>query len=310
MRYADSHYWLHWRPMKVFLSWSGEPSKAVAQALREWLPDVIQNLRPWMSQQDLGAGVRWSTEIEGELRASTFGVICVTANNRHAPWLNFEAGAMSNKLEGSRVVPYIFDMGFADIEGPLTQFQGKEATKDGTFELVQALNEVAGELGLAAGRLQAAFERMWPELKEKLDAIPKSEAAGAQAEPEQRTENDKLDEVLVLLRNMSADPSERVLRNIRMANKSKQNIDIENSITEFLSSVSAEGIKIIPIEIDVGESTKITVLLNETGESFRFHSNKIISIAAQILPSGVRVEIHGPPSTRIAPPPSPKNTRS
>ncbi|GGO22239.1 toll/interleukin-1 receptor domain-containing protein [Deinococcus humi] len=195
--------------MKVFLSWSGEPSKAVAQALRDWLPDVIQNLRPWMSQRDLGAGVRWSAEIEGELRASAFGVICVTANNRHAPWLNFEAGAISNNLEGSRVVPYIFDMGFADIEGPLTQFQGKEATKEGTRELIHALNTVAGEQGLEATRLQTAFERMWPDLQEKLQAIPKSEGATEQPQAQQRTADDKLDEALLLLRNMSVFNTER-----------------------------------------------------------------------------------------------------
>jgi hypothetical protein len=48
--------------MKVFISWSGAQSKAAAHALKEWLPDVIQNLSPWMSDLDIAAGRRWSPE--------------------------------------------------------------------------------------------------------------------------------------------------------------------------------------------------------------------------------------------------------
>lgn len=294
--------------MKVFLSWSGEPSKAVAQALREWLPDVIQNLKPWMSQKDLGAGVRWSTEIEGELRASAFGVICVTANNRHAPWLNFEAGAISNNLQGSRVVPYIFDMSFADIEGPLTQFQGKEATKEGTRELVQALNAVAGEQGLEATRLQTAFERMWPELEAKLRAIPRGQGAVAQTEPQHRTAEDKLDEVLVLLRNMSADPSERTLRNITVRDANRQKSNAYNSISEFHDFLKKESITIAPIEVIPGDPFVFRILLNETGDLFHQQRAKIFHLASVFLPTSVKVEVLGPPSTSLPLPPQIKSS--
>jgi len=39
--------------MKVFISWSGQRSAAVADALRYWLPKVIQALEPWMSADDI-----------------------------------------------------------------------------------------------------------------------------------------------------------------------------------------------------------------------------------------------------------------
>lgn len=50
--------------MKVFLSWSGRKSKAIAEALRDWLPSVIQEIEPFMSERDIAAGARWLNEID------------------------------------------------------------------------------------------------------------------------------------------------------------------------------------------------------------------------------------------------------
>jgi len=44
--------------MKVFISWSVQRSAAVADALRYWLPKVIQALEPWMSADDIEKGIR------------------------------------------------------------------------------------------------------------------------------------------------------------------------------------------------------------------------------------------------------------
>src|SRR5258707_599889 len=43
--------------MRVFLSWSGERSAAVAAAFPEWLPNVIQAVQPWMSASDIEQGL-------------------------------------------------------------------------------------------------------------------------------------------------------------------------------------------------------------------------------------------------------------
>jgi hypothetical protein len=93
------------RDMKIFLSWSGERSKVVADALRSWIPDVIHAVKPWMSGVDIRAGMRWSREVDEELGDTQFGILCLTKENQTAPWLLFEAGALAKSVEGVAVCP-------------------------------------------------------------------------------------------------------------------------------------------------------------------------------------------------------------
>ena len=45
---------------------------------------------------------RYATELEN----STFGILCVTKDNINAPWLSFEAGALSKTMDKSFVSPF------------------------------------------------------------------------------------------------------------------------------------------------------------------------------------------------------------
>src|SRR5260370_28578273 len=80
--------------MRVLLSWSGARSAALAHALREWLPTVIQAVEPWMSESDIDRGARWSEEIVAQLEVARVGIICITPDNVSSPSLHFEAGAL------------------------------------------------------------------------------------------------------------------------------------------------------------------------------------------------------------------------
>ena len=127
--------------MKVFISWSGTRSRFVADALRSWLPRVLQSVKPWMSEEDIVAGSRWSAEISRELSETRVGIICITPENQTSPWLLFEAGALSKTLDQTYVCPVLFDLSAAQLSGPLAQFQGNELSQDGMTKIVSTLNK-------------------------------------------------------------------------------------------------------------------------------------------------------------------------
>lgn len=78
---------------------------------------------PYVSSEDIDKGARWSTDIAKELEDSTFGILCVTKENLEAPWLSFEAGALSKTMEKSFVTPFLFDIKRSEVQGPILQFQ-------------------------------------------------------------------------------------------------------------------------------------------------------------------------------------------
>jgi hypothetical protein len=183
--------------MKVFLSWSGERSKVAAQILRQWLPEVIQSLEPWMSAADINAGARWNSELTNKLAETRCGIICLTEDNQLAPWVHFEAGSLSKTIEKTYVIPYLIDLEPADINaGPLTQFQAKRSNKAETWELVRTLNG-ALDKPLAEAQLERGFERCWNELETKLKDLPEPTS-----HQEKRSEGDKLTEVLEVVRTL------------------------------------------------------------------------------------------------------------
>ncbi|TQV89535.1 hypothetical protein [Aliikangiella coralliicola] len=53
--------------MKVFISWSGELSKELGEVFRDWLPSVIQSVKPFFTPNDIEKDSRWSKDIAQEL---------------------------------------------------------------------------------------------------------------------------------------------------------------------------------------------------------------------------------------------------
>ncbi|MFI1785228.1 TIR domain-containing protein [Streptomyces rubiginosohelvolus] len=187
--------------MKVFLSWSGDRSKAMAEFLQNWLPDVIQAINPWISSQNIPQGSRPLPSIADELASCNFGIVCVTPENRSAEWINFEAGALSKALDDSVVIPLLLGIEKAQVTGPLSQFQMTlSEKKDEVFKLVSDMNGRLGELALAPDRLDRSFEQNWPSLMEQLKRISLRTLPQDPQPDKGRSAEDLMEEVLLLAR--------------------------------------------------------------------------------------------------------------
>lgn len=188
-------------PTKIFISWSGERSKHLAAALRDLLPEALQDLEVWMSEHDIAAGARWGHELTSQLADSRIGIICLTPENLAAPWLLFEAGALAKSILDSRVIPYRLELSAADVPFPLAQFQGVDADDSGTRKLLASLNLVR-DTPMPEDRLYRVFGRWWPDLSARIKAIlPPSTLA-----PKQRDDRALLEEIVQLVRRQQTPP--------------------------------------------------------------------------------------------------------
>lgn len=188
--------------MRVFLSWSGAQSHALADGLRRWLPNVIQSIDPWLSSGDIEAGARWQDEIGANLEEASFGVLCLTRANLSAPWILFEAGAISKLRRTARVCTYLYGLRPAEVPFPLAMFQATTADRDSTYALVTALNQHV-EKPLRPEFLRDAFDAWWPKLEQVLAGIAMTETT-EQAAPK-RNERDMLQEIITHVREMRAE---------------------------------------------------------------------------------------------------------
>ena len=178
--------------MRVFVSWSGERSKAAALGLKSLLEDTFPEAVDVFISDHIDAGETWARRLESELEQSQFGVLCLTQENFQAPWLLFEAGAISRKFGSARVVPYLIDeLPAAADRSPLSQFQHVEANREGTFRLVKSINAVR-ENPQIIQKLERLFSRWWPDLEQTLTALP----ASAGRQPDTRSEREILEAIL------------------------------------------------------------------------------------------------------------------
>jgi hypothetical protein len=185
--------------MKLFISWSGDLSESLASVIREWLPNVIQNVRPYFTVKDIDKGARWFDDIVKELQQSQVGLICVTPDSLESSWIMFEAGAVSIAVSERKICPIVFAMNKTQLRGPLAQFQAIEFNKVELGLLMQTINGECGEDALSESTLEKSFNKWWPDLESNVNSLLKEYKPG---KPRQKTQVEQHDEVMGVLRQI------------------------------------------------------------------------------------------------------------
>jgi len=222
------------KTVKVFISWSGDYSKKIAEILKDWIKGVIQSVEPFVSSEDIPDGSRWTVDIAKELQDTNFGILCVTKDNFQAPWLLYEAGALSKKFDDkSYVVPLLFGLDPSDLsDSPLLQFQAASFSKDGIKKLLDTVNQ-ASEKKLDSHQLDHVFKVWYSELEKSLSEVQpptitkKDEPSDAQA---QEKSSQILEEILVLSRE-----NQKLLRSLEgnTTDESKQKYDMVERADDY-----------------------------------------------------------------------------
>lgn len=169
----------------------------IAEALRSWLPKIINAVRPWLSSADIDKGARWSVDVARRLEQARVGIVCLTPANLHSDWILFEAGALSKTVQATYVCPLLIDLEPAQISGPLAQFQATRATRGEIMQLLGTINSSLDASALPEQHLEEAFEVWWPKLEEQISLAP----AESGSTPPQRSEREILEEILDYVRN-------------------------------------------------------------------------------------------------------------
>ncbi len=154
--------------MEVFVSWSGDRSRIFAESFQDFVKRLLHPLKPWMSIE-IQPGQRWSEIIGKKLSNATLGIICLTPENQNAPWILFEAGAISKVIEEARVCSILIGMDKKDLKGPLSQFQLTSLEKTEMFNLMCSLNNLLGDNKKEKELLKEEFEEKWNNFKNSLD---------------------------------------------------------------------------------------------------------------------------------------------
>ena len=188
--------------MKVFISWSGELSKNIAEVIKTWLPCIIQSVEVFFSPDDIEKGENWNTKVSTELLECKYGIICLTKENVSAPWIHFESGALAKALD-SRVATLMINVTPTYIKGPLSRYQATKLDKDDFFQLIKNINEQL-ETQLNIEVLKTLFNTLWDKINndfknllEKYQDISPKKKKGIK-------NDEALDEILLLLRKLNS----------------------------------------------------------------------------------------------------------
>jgi hypothetical protein len=220
--------------MKVFISWSGERSHAVAKALYDELPLLMNEVEPYISSEDIEKGTAWFPHISDNLASSDFGIVCLTPENIESRWVHFEAGALACKFSNKKVAPLLIDLKEAEVRPPLSQLNYTSFKKDDVLKLMSAINANLKK-PLSDENLRKSFERWWLPFEQRInEALKKIRPAHLKAD--ERKPQEVLEEVLDIVRSLQRQNTPSLAERL-LATTRPQVETIDPMIREYLDAL-------------------------------------------------------------------------
>jgi len=170
--------------MKIFLSWSKNKSKLLAEATKRFIEKLLGNSIEFFFSPEMYKGTRVDNEIHENLLLCKKCLVCITSDNFKNPWLLYEAGvvfgANHTNSQNGIVIPILFEYipeWSSWIDKPLNQYvpiqvkisngefiSGKQDFKQFIIELAQETNTTIKN-----------FNKYWNVYENEVNSILKKE---------------------------------------------------------------------------------------------------------------------------------------
>jgi len=206
--------------MKLFIGWSGDISKKMAIAFKDFIHDVLFPVEPWISTE-IESGSLWGKEWFEQLGECKAGILFLTRENiiyDPSSYLMFEAGAiaktagLNTETDGARLYLVVSGLEKAEIKPPLSNFQYNTSGKSSILTLVKDINKRLGKLGEKNLKDETTVERHFNKYWADIEKIFKeAEAALKDIKPKspKTVERKMLEEILLMLRGIIKTEEER-----------------------------------------------------------------------------------------------------
>ena len=187
----------------IFISWSGEYSKNIGNALNDLLKNCLPNTKTFFSP-NIEAGKKWFAEIEHNLNDADAGLLIVTPDNLNQPWLLYEAGAIAGSLGEKKAIPLLIGFASTDITGPLSALQAKHLDKNNLKSIIKQLNQDFKCVEQSV--CDNYFDKFYDDFEKEMNTIIQPEDSPQIT----RSPDDKIDEILKLTRNINNNSNKKV----------------------------------------------------------------------------------------------------
>lgn len=176
--------------VNIFLSWSEEAGRQIAEALREMLPVILPGSNPFISTTDIETGSQWRESLDKKLRETSYGMFILTPENttKISEWMAYEAGAITTKDKEIHACTLLFEVQPTSMPKYLLDFQfssfkeaeWKKLLRQIFDELQHDTTEVSTK-NHKSDSFETMFRWFWNDFDDKVKSILKESKSASES---------------------------------------------------------------------------------------------------------------------------------